>query len=396
MHTTTPRLIRWDITSKCNLSCSHCCVADNIKDDSIKDISSEELTSTLRKVASSGVEAIHFLGGEPTIRKDFLDLLRIADESGLIVSFNTNGIRQDKRYIEGIFAHNVHKVVVSIDGPDEQSHEAVRGSHTFQKTIRFIRELLNLRRKLSLDRPLLQIQAVLTAAWAHKIREMVNLCIELEVDGLKINHLSEHGNAITNIDSLFVDYPTHFFALLDILDCMNEYPNLRIDAPIRARVIQYHRRHRDFKITPDPYSCPAVYDNVYVGPSGEIAPCQLAQSQGMGSNLPVNNILRDKPENLWNSEYFEHFVQSVHNQNIADKYRHQIPCNRCPFIGSVCNPCPLPAKPGIYPTNYMCLIATELLYIEDKTNHISREFIEKEIARIVRENPARAINSLGT
>ena len=366
-------------------------MSDNLRDDSIKDLSYEQFDNALRRLASSNVEGVHFLGGEPTIRKDFLDLLRIGNECGLTVSFNTNGIRQDKRYLDGIFAYNIHKVVVSIDGPDERSHEAIRGANTFHKTVAFVRQLIALRRERGQECPYVQIQSVLTGTWAHRVHDMVSLCVELGVDGLKVNHLAEFGDASSHLHSLFPGYSAHFFALLDILDCSIKHPNLRIEAPIKALVYQYHRRHSEVKLAPDFYNCPAIHDNIYVGPNGDVAPCQLAHLQGMGNDLPIGNIVSDEPAALWNSEYFDLFYREVQDTDFDALYRNQIPCNRCAFRGIVCNPCPLPSKPGFYPTNYMCLIAEQLLNVEDETaQQLSRVRAEQEITRIVADNPLRS------
>lgn len=387
-----PNLIRWDVNSVCNLSCSHCCVGDKLRDDSIQDLTRDEFQSALKKVAASGVRAVHFLGGEPTVRKDFLDLLRLSNELGLTVSFNTNGIRQDQRYIDAIFEAKVSKVVVSLDGYDAASHDAIRGKGTFVKTVSFIHKLVARRSELASREPRIQIQAVLTASWASQARRMADLAASLRVDGLKINHLAEFGDALVNIDSLAVDPRTNFLALLDLLDSSIAYPNLKIEAPIKAQVIRYHREHNSIKIPVEPYSCPAMHDNIYVGPDGEVTPCQLAHAQGMSAGLPAKNIVKEEADALWNSEYFDRFANTVQNPDIEYLYKNQVPCNRCVFNGRGCEPCPLPGRKGFYPTNYMCLIAEGLCeksYESGEFRPLSAEARDREIERILNANPPR-------
>ncbi|HEY9056362.1 MAG TPA: radical SAM protein [Aurantimonas sp.] len=387
---TVPKLLRWDVNSKCNLACAHCCVGESLRDDTILDLSTEEFLASIREAAARGVESVHYLGGEPTIRKDFLTILEVSAEAGLNISFNTNGIRQDQKYIDKIFETGVRKVVVSLDGPDVWSHELMRGAGTFAKTCSFVGKLAAAKKERNREYPLIQIQAVITSAWADRARDMVDLCRRIGAGGLKVTNLSATGDALQNYERLAADNVAQFRALVTLLDCVIDYPDIQIDVPAKPKVYQFHRKYAAEKLAPMPFGCPAVHDNVHVGPDGDISPCQLAASQNVDTRFERVNIKDGALDSLTASERFNGFHETVQKPDNAVLYKHQIPCNRCEFNGLSCNPCPLPGKTGYYPTNYMCLIAEWLNDHVASGEQPDWDTLEPRMKAVVMANPPRA------
>ncbi|HFE44800.1 MAG TPA: radical SAM protein [Nannocystis exedens] len=388
-----PPLLRWDIVSRCNLSCSHCCVGEMLRDDETIDLDGAQIAEGLRNAARNGVRQVHFLGGEPTIRKDFIDIVRVAREAGLEVSYNTNGIRQDETYLQAILDLDPISITISLDGPDPHSHDAVRGKGTFERTLGFIKRLVAARSERGSKRPEIQIQSVLTASWANRARNLVDLAADLGADSLVINNLAAMGDAIENSEALQVDAATTFKAGQEILSALSLYPNLRVSAPIRLKVIQYYRERSGDRTTPlKENSCPALDENSQVNHDGTITPCQLAQSYGLGQGSDLPSVFDDDLNTIWSSSTFDEFSAKVKGPNDS-VYKHQEPCNRCHFLGRGCQPCPLPSDPHYFTTNYQCLIAEGLLahgHAKGGTDLLSDGEIERVIAEVLeRAQPRR-------
>ena len=72
----TPTWVHLFITRKCNLDCDYCFQKDNTKSD----LSNMEIKRIIDKLYSHGTRILSFLGGEPTIRKDFVDLVKYANK----------------------------------------------------------------------------------------------------------------------------------------------------------------------------------------------------------------------------------------------------------------------------------------------------------------------------
>lgn len=83
-----PLKAMFELTYRCNLRCRHCYVADGSKR---KELSTPEVFSILKDLASAGCLNIGFTGGEPFLRKDILDILEYAKGMGLNIIILTNG-----------------------------------------------------------------------------------------------------------------------------------------------------------------------------------------------------------------------------------------------------------------------------------------------------------------
>ncbi len=363
----TPRLARFALTNKCNLSCLHCLAANSFIDRSEIEPSTNMLISAFRKLADAGVERIHFLGGEPSVRSDFLTLLEEAHHLGLAVSYNTNAIRGDNPYLDAIFAFNLARVVISIDGFDSNTNDPIRGIGTYAKAIDFLRELLSRRRQMNRSLPEIAIQTVITSLWARHPHKIVEMAISLGVDTLIISDFVPVGRGRAVSSRLSIDYPLQFRVILALLECMQKYPNLRIETYIKPLVVQYMRMYVGLNILPKPFVCPAIRQSIDIAIDGTTLPCDMMSILGMGGGKPYPNIFRDSMRDILDSRQFSSFKTDFQPRDCRRVYRRHIPCYGCPFLGIACVPCPLPAKENRYKNQQMCLIAKGLTKMGDQS-----------------------------
>ena len=77
-------LIRWDITSKCNLKCKHCINGERYKD--ILEMTYRQKLEAIDKMKRFGVKRIHLLGGEATTVENICDIVEYAFDKGLALA----------------------------------------------------------------------------------------------------------------------------------------------------------------------------------------------------------------------------------------------------------------------------------------------------------------------
>jgi len=82
------RQICWFMTRECDLRCSYCKVW---KERRPKELNTKESKRLLDKVAEINPEILIFFGGEPTIRKDFNELVKYANNLNIDYAIITNG-----------------------------------------------------------------------------------------------------------------------------------------------------------------------------------------------------------------------------------------------------------------------------------------------------------------
>ena len=70
-------------------------------------------------------------GGEPTIRRDFLELVDYCVAGGVGVKFSTNGAFIDAAVARRLVATDYLDVQISLDGIDAATNDAVRGAGSY-------------------------------------------------------------------------------------------------------------------------------------------------------------------------------------------------------------------------------------------------------------------------
>src|SRR5512138_1126590 len=77
------RLVFWETTTGCNLSCVHCRRLEVSQKLSADDLSTEQSKTFIRSIAEIGRPILVFSGGEPMMRPDLFELAEVARDAGL-------------------------------------------------------------------------------------------------------------------------------------------------------------------------------------------------------------------------------------------------------------------------------------------------------------------------
>lgn len=122
-----------EVTSLCNLNCRFC-FADAL-DAKIKDPTLEQLRFQFESILKvSGKCNIQLSGGEPTVRDDLAEIIRIGVELGFpFIQVNTNGIRmaKDEDYVKALKEAGLNSIFLQFDGIDDAIYEQLRGKALF-------------------------------------------------------------------------------------------------------------------------------------------------------------------------------------------------------------------------------------------------------------------------
>lgn len=117
------RDLRVSVTEKCSLRCTYCMPAEGLPVIARSSLLSPDEIARLVRVAVHrlGIEEVRFTGGEPLMRHDLVDILRLAREvaPGIPFSMTTNAIGLDKR-VESLVAAGLTRVNISLDTVDRR------------------------------------------------------------------------------------------------------------------------------------------------------------------------------------------------------------------------------------------------------------------------------------
>lgn len=131
--------IKIEVTYECPLTCIHCS-SDAGPSSSLR-MSRETAVGLCRQVIEMGVKEIDFSGGEPLGWPWISEVVGICARGGLQTTLYTSGfVRDFKSRVRDLRESGLERVIFSIFGDDEQSHERVtRKSGSFRGTIDAVR-----------------------------------------------------------------------------------------------------------------------------------------------------------------------------------------------------------------------------------------------------------------
>ena len=139
--------IRLSITDVCNFKCGYCLPNGYQvdKSDNRKFLHLEEIRRLAKVFSKLGVCKIRLTGGEPTVRKDFFDIIKILkNEAGIKkVVITTNGYHLDKK-AKMFVDSGLNGINISIDSLDRNTFKKVTGHDRLPEILKGIKNLQNL------------------------------------------------------------------------------------------------------------------------------------------------------------------------------------------------------------------------------------------------------------
>lgn len=132
------------ITENCNLCCKHCYIGrKNMWRENhyvAKSLSLEQFELLLPKLREANVTRVNFGGGESTLHKDFITIVKRLHENNIKCSLVTNGLDFSMKIIRP-YLHLFNDIGISIDFPDDR-HSNNRGmSNVFATAVKNLKEL---------------------------------------------------------------------------------------------------------------------------------------------------------------------------------------------------------------------------------------------------------------
>ena len=139
--------IRLSITDICNFKCTYCLPQGYNKTlgDTRNFMSAEEISRLAKALSELGVCKIRLTGGEPTVRKEFFDILEDMKQNSKIkkVTMTTNGYRLDK-IANQLLESGLDGINISIDSLDRKTFKNLTGHDRLPEILNGIKILQDL------------------------------------------------------------------------------------------------------------------------------------------------------------------------------------------------------------------------------------------------------------
>ncbi|MDC1153969.1 GTP 3',8-cyclase MoaA [Candidatus Pelagibacter sp.] len=139
--------IRLSISDVCNFKCGYC-LPDGYKIDKSDNrsfLNIEEIGRLAKALSELGVSKIRLTGGEPTVRKDFFEIVKIIKKNSGIKKtvMTTNGYRLDK-IADNIKNSRLDGINISIDSLNADTFKKITGHDRLGEILKGIKNLQKL------------------------------------------------------------------------------------------------------------------------------------------------------------------------------------------------------------------------------------------------------------
>jgi len=139
--------IRMSITDVCNFKCGYCLPNGYQvdKSDNRKFLHIDEIKRLAKCFSELGVCKIRITGGEPTVRKDFFDIIKVLKlETGIKkVAITTNGYHLDQK-AKQLVDSGLNAINISIDSLDRETFKNITSHDRLPEILKGIKNLQDL------------------------------------------------------------------------------------------------------------------------------------------------------------------------------------------------------------------------------------------------------------
>ena len=145
--------LRISLTDNCNLRCFYCMPEEEYEFTPASKLMQRDEIETLSKIfVDLGVNKIRLTGGEPLVRKDAGEIIRVLSKLPVKLTITTNGSRLHE-FVDILDESGVHSLNISLDTLQSEKFQLITRRNQFEKVYDNIQLLLkrNFHVKVNID-----------------------------------------------------------------------------------------------------------------------------------------------------------------------------------------------------------------------------------------------------
>ncbi len=256
-----PLALLAELTHRCPLRCPYCSNPLELERAS-DELDSDEWRRVLDQAAALGVLQVHYSGGEPTARKDLVELVAHAAGLGLYGNLITSGVMLDAARLEALVEAGLEHVQISFQDSGAAGADRIAGLAGAHE-----KKLAAARRVRQAGLPL-TLNAVMHRHNLDRLEEMIALALELDAERLEVANVQYYGWGFTNRAALIPSREQ-----LERATASVEAARARLEGVLRIDYVvpDYYARR--------PKACMGGWGRRFlnISPRGKVLPCHAAE-----------------------------------------------------------------------------------------------------------------------
>jgi pyrroloquinoline quinone biosynthesis protein E len=251
-----------ELTHRCPLGCPYC--SNPIALESrVDEIDTATWARVFAEAADLGVLQVHLSGGEPTARRDIVEITAAAHRANLYTNLITSAVGLTQKTLAALAEVGLDHVQISIQDTDAASADRIAGYNgAYARKQALAREVVRLGIMLT-------VNAVIHRANIDRVAGMVDQAVALGASRVEIAHVQYYGWAIVNRAKLMPTRQQVERAVGCVEALRERYHGIIV---IDAVLPDYFARY--------PKPCMGGWGrrSLNVSPSGKVLPCHAAET----------------------------------------------------------------------------------------------------------------------
>ena len=266
----------------CNQKCLHCYAAGQTYSDK-EELSTEQWKKIIDKCKEAYIPQLTFTGGEPTLRKDLIELIEYS--KWFVTRLNTNGVLLTTELCQKLYDASLDSVQVTFYSANKEEHNKLVGANNFDKTVEGIKNAINAGLAISINTPLCTIN--------KNYLETLKFLNKLGIKYVSCSGLIITGNAIKNESKETQLSEEELYNILKEACAYAKDNLMEISFTSPGWIKEKKIRELGLEVP----SCGACLSNMAIAPDGEVVPCQ----SWLGAEAGLGNILTNKWKEIWDN-----------------------------------------------------------------------------------------------
>jgi len=305
-----PIIAHLAITNRCNMNCQYCSVK-NVHSQIKEELSTADYKKMIDKLVQMGTFQIGLTGGEPTTRKDLVELVKYVADKHVACNLTTNGFMVSEELILQLKDAGLTQVQISLDSYQKEVHEKYRTKGSFDRAI----QTAKLFKKHGF---IVGVDTVVTNQNMDDLDEFMNFLESNHFDGLTIIKLKQGYFDLATFQEQVPEY-NRYAEVIDKICRRKGKLEVTIDCSSVANLCKTLTQEEQNKI--HSAGCPAGHTLISIAPNGDIYPCAALTNE----KYKLGNMLTDDLEVIWNENETLRKLRGIKKQ-ITGK------CKNCPKL----------------------------------------------------------------
>jgi radical SAM protein with 4Fe4S-binding SPASM domain len=287
-HLSAPETVHLALTHRCNYHCQSCYIDTR----TTKEMTTSEIEALIEEMAEMKVFQLAIGGGEPFLREDLIEIVKYANQCGIVSNITTNGSLITPKNVAQL-SDCIGQIQLSVNGPSKKHHEANRQINSFKTVLKAIEVLQT--QKIRFGMNILLCQDNL-----QNIQNLIQFGVEKGASTLNfIRPKPSKQNQIWYAKSRLSteDYRTLSLALQDAV-C--KYPSIRVTIDCAFSFLMNKETPTSLQKR-GVHGCAGAVRFISIHPNGDVYPCSfLATPQFYGGNAITDGLTK-----IWHDRFHE-------------------------------------------------------------------------------------------